>query len=96
MTVFFYQAVSVDITDTIKVKLRQICIPERIERIILLCRRKIQLLRTLTNEYIRGSNSNNYFRESTSDLVHARIQSKHTSAKLYGIWVEHDAKTVTG
>ena len=48
------------------------------------------------DEYICGSNSNIYFRESTSDLVHVRIQSRHTSAKLYDIWVEHDGKTVTG
>ena len=34
------------------------------------------------DKYICGSNSNIYFRESTSDLVHVRIQSRHTSAKL--------------
>ena len=28
--------------------------------------------------------------------MHARIQSRHTSAKLYDIWVEQDGKTVTG
>ena len=38
------------------------------------------------DKYICGSNSNIYFRESTSDLVHVRIQSRHTSAKLYDIW----------
>jgi hypothetical protein len=48
------------------------------------------------DEFIYGSTSNIYFRESTSDLVHARIQSRHTSSKQYDIWVEHDGKNVTG
>lgn len=48
------------------------------------------------DEYMHGTTSQIYFRKSMSDLIHARIQSRHTSAKQYDIWVEHDRKTVTG
>lgn len=48
------------------------------------------------DEHIHGTTSQIYFRQSMSDLIHARIQYRHTSAKQYDIWVEHDGKTVTG
>lgn len=44
------------------------------------------------DEYIHDTTLQIYFRQSMSDRIHARIQSRHTSAKQYDICVEHDGK----
>lgn len=50
---------------------------------------------SFVDEYKHGTTLQIYFRQSISDVIHARIQFWHTSAKQFDIWVVHYEKTVT-
>lgn len=50
---------------------------------------------SFVDEYKHGATLQIYFRQSISDVIHARIQFRHTSAKQFDIWVVHYEKTVT-
>ena len=48
------------------------------------------------DEYLDGGNSNIYISKVYHNLLHARIQSRHTSAKQHNLWIEFDENDVTG